>query len=97
VKSKCQNVGAANGEIESKELVGELGFIATAKPKVGLDLKAGSGSVLASFECGGASEATGKGSGTGMPRELGGSVIGRGGILNSMTSTNSTTFEANAG
>jgi hypothetical protein len=97
VASKCQNVGAANGEIETKELVGELGFIATTKPKVGLDLKAASGSVLASFECGGASEMTGKGSGSGTPREIEGSVIGNVGNLNNMTTANTTSYEDKAG
>jgi hypothetical protein len=98
IVSKCQNIGAANGEIEAKELVGELGFIASGpKPKVGLDLKAASGAVMASFECGGASEVTGKGSGTGMPREIEGSVIGKLAKLDTMVTTNTTTYEAKAG
>jgi len=53
----CQSSGAAAGEIRSAALEGGIDFIKEneegVKPEVGLDLKAGSGSLL-SFECGGA-------------------------------------------
>jgi hypothetical protein len=96
--SDCQNTGGANGQIEAKELAGELGFVAhTAKPKVGVDLKAASGSVMAAFECGGASEVTGKGTGTGTPRELEGSVIGNVKAINTMALKNALSYEASGG
>jgi hypothetical protein len=76
--SFCQNVGAFRGEITLSELVGELGYIQhTEKIKVGLDLKPKLGSSFGSFECGGASELTEHGMGTGTLLELEGSVIGR--------------------
>jgi len=79
--SFCQNVGAFRGEVTANELVGELGIIQAGAPpkppKVGLDLTPKSGSSLASFECGGASEVTEHGMGTGTLLELEGSVIGR--------------------
>jgi hypothetical protein len=95
--SDCQSIGANNGEIEFKELTGRLGFIAAgSKPKVGIDLKAASGTALASFECGGANGVTGKGSGTGTLREIEGSVIGKVGKLNLMTRANTSAYEAKA-
>jgi hypothetical protein len=76
--SYCQNVGNFRGEVTGNELVGELGYIEHAlRTKVGVDLKPKSGSALASFECGGASEITEHGMGTGTFLELTGSVIGR--------------------
>jgi hypothetical protein len=47
----CENKGAGTKEIETKDLVGELGFIATGKD--GLRLKPESGTYLAEFECAG--------------------------------------------
>jgi hypothetical protein len=52
--------------------------------------------VLASFECGGASEATGLGSGEGTPRELIGSVIGKVGVVDRMGAANTLTYRANS-
>jgi hypothetical protein len=76
IEQFCQNAGSANGEIEGNEVTGEIGLIGHPKKlKVGLDLKPAAGSNLATYECGGASEATGKGAGTGTPYELQGSVI----------------------
>jgi alpha-tubulin suppressor-like RCC1 family protein len=102
--SECQNKGSTNGEIKANELAGELGFIkhpknkkGTKGAKVGLDLRPASASNLASFECGGANEVTGEGSGTGTARELEGSVIGRVANINAMTSTNTVTYEASGG
>jgi hypothetical protein len=76
---QCQNeIGSTNGEVAGKELVGELGFISHPRRlKVGWDLKPASGSNLLSFECGGANSMTGKSLGTGAPREVQGSVIGK--------------------
>jgi hypothetical protein len=94
--SDCQNIGSPAGQIETKELAGELGFIEVRpKAKVGVDLKAASGSQIAMFECGGA--VAGKGTGTGTLRELEGSVIGRAGNLNNMVSANSAAYEAKSG
>jgi hypothetical protein len=76
--SFCQNLGNFRGEITMNELVGELGYIEhTERIKVGLDIKPSSGSAFALFECGGASELTEHGMGTGTFLELTGSVIGR--------------------
>jgi hypothetical protein len=101
IASDCQNKGSLNGEIQANELAGELGFIKKTKnkkgTKVGVDLKPASGSSLASFECGGANEVSGKGTGTGTARELEGSVIGRVATINTMTSTNTVTYAASGG
>jgi hypothetical protein len=76
--SYCQNVGNFRGEITLNEVVGELGYIEHAlRTKVGVDLKPKSGSAFGLFECGGASEVTEHGMGTGTFLELTGSVIGR--------------------
>ena len=94
----CQNIGSSNGEIESKELTGELGFIKKGKTtQVGVDLKAASESDMAMFECGGANETTGKGTGKGRLRELQGSVIGKAAKLNAMVSENTTTYAVKKG
>ena len=96
-------MGGTNGEIEAKELTGELQFIERVKnpnkelAKAGIDLKAASGGVIASFECGGANGSTGKGAGTGTLRELEGSVIGRVGTTENMVATNTTSYEVSAG
>ncbi len=103
VASDCQGIGAADGEIEVKELAGELGYVEVVPnpvretEKVGIDLKAASSSTLASFECGGANEMLGKGTGTGTLREIEGSVIGNVSDTNNMTSTNTTTYGASGG
>jgi hypothetical protein len=47
----CENKGAGTKEIETKNLVGELGLIATTKD--GIRLKPETGTYLAEFECGG--------------------------------------------
>jgi len=47
----CENKGAGTKEIETKNLVGELGLVATTKD--GIRLKPESGLYLAEFECGG--------------------------------------------
>jgi hypothetical protein len=75
----CQNgAGSTNGVVEFQELEGGLGFISHPKKlKVGWDLKPVSGENLATFECGGANIALEKSLGTGIKRELQGSVIGR--------------------
>lgn len=98
-RSDCQTPGAVNGEIVGNELAGALGVISHARrvPSVGLRLRPVSGQVLASFECGGASEATGIGSGEGTPRELIGSVIGKVGVVDRMSSTNTLTYRESAG
>jgi hypothetical protein len=76
--SYCQNVGNFRGEITLNEVVGELGYIEHGlRTKVGVDLKPKSGSAFGLFECGGASEVTEHGMGTGTFLELTGSVIGR--------------------
>jgi hypothetical protein len=97
--SDCQNSGAANGEISSTELVGELGFIVHSKKKsqVGIDLKPASSVKVASFECGGANEVTGKGAGTGTTAELDGSVIGEVKTLDAMSSSNAVGYAASGG
>jgi hypothetical protein len=98
VSSDCQATGSPNGEIVGNELAGELAFIHAArkKAKVGVDLQ-GAGGVLANFECGGASEGTGKGTGAGTPRELEGSVIGTLKPLNAMSAGNTLTYQVSAG
>ena len=101
--SECQGIDSTNGEIEFKELDGELGYVqVVANPvreeeKVGIDLKAASGSTIASFECGGANETLGKGSGTGTLRELEGSVIGNVADTHNMTSSNTTIYQVTGG
>jgi IPT/TIG domain-containing protein/FG-GAP repeat protein len=96
--SDCQTTGAANGEIVANELKGDLGLISQGKnPAVGVDLKPASGSALASFECGGASAGTLKGTGAGTPRELVGSVIGKVANTNHMTTSNEVLYEASGG
>jgi hypothetical protein len=58
-KTNCQNVLPPEGEpvpipgqIQTKPLKGELGFITTGeKPTVGWDLKPAEGTILAEFEC----------------------------------------------
>jgi hypothetical protein len=99
VKSDCQTTGMANGEIVGNELTGALGVISHTKrvPSVGLRLRAVSGQVLASFECGGASAATGIGSGEGTPREVTGSVIGTVGAVERMSTGNTITYRTRAG
>jgi hypothetical protein len=98
LSSDCQSEGAPNGEIVAGELTGRLGVIALGKkPAVGLDLKPVAGTVLASFECGGASSASGRGNGTGTSYELTGSVIGHVGGLNAMTATNRVIYSASGG
>jgi hypothetical protein len=47
----CENKGAGTKEIETKNLVGELGLITTTKD--GIRLKPETGTFLAEFECGG--------------------------------------------
>lgn len=47
----CENKGAGTKEIETNNLVGELGLVAATKD--GVRLKPESGSFLAEFECGG--------------------------------------------
>lgn len=96
--SFCQNIGAFRGEVTANELVGELGYIQGGdKPKIGLDLKPKSGSSLASFECGGASEITEHGMGTGTLLELEGSVIGRIKPINKPLTEEFVTFAAKGG
>jgi hypothetical protein len=98
LSSDCQSEGAPNGEIVANELTGRLGLIALGKkPAVGVDLKPAAGTVLASFECGGASAATGRGNGTGTSHELTGSVIGKVGVLNAMTGGNNVTYATSHG
>jgi len=53
----CHSGGAAEGEVASSNLVGELGVIAKSsvtalKNKVGIDLRPASGEVFAAFACG---------------------------------------------
>jgi hypothetical protein len=94
----CQNIGAFRGEVTANELVGELGFIVGGeKPRVGLDFKAKTGKVLASFECGGATELTEHGLGTGTLLEVEGSVIGRILPINRMTQESFVSFVAKKG
>jgi hypothetical protein len=99
VQSDCQTTGAANGEIVADELAGEVAFISDKpkKPVVGMNLQPASGSALANYECGGASEATGKGTGVGTARELIGSMIGKVATVNAMATGNATTYEETAG
>jgi IPT/TIG domain/FG-GAP repeat len=99
VGSDCQNAGGANGEIETNELRGALGVISHAKkvPVVGLDLRPASGHVLASFECGGGSTATGIGGGDGAPREIVGSVIGQVRVVDRMSAGNTVTYRTSGG
>jgi hypothetical protein len=79
IESFCQNeLGSKNGQIAFKELEGELGFISHPKKlKVAWELKPASGASLATFECGGANATLEKSVGTGIKRELQGSVMGR--------------------
>ena len=51
IELPCENKGAGTHQIETKNLVGELGLIATTKD--GLRLKPEAGTYLAEFECGG--------------------------------------------
>ncbi len=99
LSSDCQNSGSQNGEIRLPELAGELGFLGHKgkKATVGVDLNPASGTVLASFECGGASESTGKGTGSGSARELEGSIIGKLAKVDRMTQTNALAYAASAG
>jgi hypothetical protein len=99
VQSDCQTVGSANGEIVANPLTGEFGSITMTETTgtVGMDLTPASGAALASFECGGASEATGKGTGTGTARELVGSVIGKVTHIDIMGASNVITYEKSAG
>ena len=79
IESFCQNeLGSKNGQIAFKEVEGELGFIShPRKLKVGWDLKPVSGANLAALECGGASSTLEKSVGTGIKREVQGSVVGK--------------------
>lgn len=97
--SWCQNAGEFRGEIAAKELIGEIGYIPAKTPatQVGLDLKPASGSILAMFECGGANELTEHGMGTGIFREIEGSVIGHLLKINSMLSENVVKFVSKKG
>jgi hypothetical protein len=90
----CQNAGNFRGEITAQELSGELGYI-KATTAVGMDLKALSGENMGMFECGGANELTEHGMGTGVFRELTGSVIGRVGKANMMTTAGLVMFVVN--
>jgi hypothetical protein len=97
LESWCQNIGSFRGEVTSKELTGELGYIEHVgnKTKVGLDLKAATGTAMAMFECGGAEETIPMeeiGTGTGTQLELEGSVIGRVKTLNKATEENLVTY-----
>jgi hypothetical protein len=97
LESWCQNVGSFRGEIPAKEVTGELGYIEHVgnKTKVGLDLKATTGTSMAMFECGGASETIPMleiGTGTGTLLELEGSVIGRVKKLNKPVEENLVSF-----
>jgi hypothetical protein len=100
-KNWCQEVGAGNrpeseiGEIKA-ELTGKLGFIEGTK-EVGIEYRPALGSRLTIFECGGANETTGKGTGKGRLRELQGSVIGKAAKLNAMVSENTTTYAVKKG
>jgi len=51
IELPCENKGAGTHQIETKNLVGELGLIASTKD--GLRLKPETGTFLAEFECGG--------------------------------------------
>jgi hypothetical protein len=96
--SFCQNLGNFRGEVTANELVGELGYIEhTERIKVGVDIKPKSGSALAVFECGGASELTEHGMGTGTSLELTGSVIGRIKPINKPLEETFTYFTASGG
>ncbi len=90
----CQNVGNFRGEVNAQELSGELGYI-KATAAVGMDLKGLSGENMGMFECGGASELTEHGMGTGVFRELTGSVIGRVRKANIMTTEGLVKFTVN--
>jgi hypothetical protein len=91
----CQNeIGSTNGHILFKELEGEVGFISHPKKlRIGLDLKPLSGSALAAFECGGANLLSEKSLGTGIKRELQGSVIGRILPIDKMEMKSTATYE----
>jgi hypothetical protein len=98
LSSWCQNIGSFRGEVSTNELAGELGYIEhTTKTKVGLDLKAKTGTALALFECGGAAEVGEHGLGTGTLLEVEGSVIGRVKKINVMTEENLLTTTVKAG
>lgn len=62
----CQSAGAASGEVLTHTLNGELGVIKTEgvpkNNKIGLDLKATTGEVIAEFECGALTQITVTGS-----------------------------------
>jgi hypothetical protein len=95
IEAQCQNgLGSKNGEVEFSELEGVLGWISHPKKlRVGWDLKPASGSSLASFECGGANAISEKSLGTGIKRELQGSVIGRILPVDNMAVEHSLSFE----
>lgn len=78
VEGPCENkAGSTAGEISFEELEAELGFISHPKKlKVGWAIHPKSGANLATFECGGEIVAE-KSTGTGIPRELQGTVIAR--------------------
>jgi hypothetical protein len=93
LKTWCQSVTNNRGEITGQELVGEPGYILTPT-QVGVDLKPKSGSALATFECGGASEApVERGTGLGTLVEVEGSIIGRVKKINVMTEENFVLFK----
>jgi hypothetical protein len=97
-ESWCQNIGGFRGEVTVNELAGELGFFdKKGIKKVGLDLKAKSGTALAMYECGGANEITEHGMGTGTLMELEGSVIGQVKTVNHPVEENGVTFAVKAG
>jgi hypothetical protein len=102
LESWCQNIGSFRGEVSTKELTGELGYIEHVgkKTKVGLDLKPTTGKALAMFECGGAEETVPMveiGTGTGTLYEVEGSVIGRIKRLNRPVTENIVTYAVNSG
>jgi hypothetical protein len=97
LKTWCQNVSNFRGEVTAQELTGEIGYIVATK-SVGLDLKAKTGSTIALFECGGASESpVERGTGTGTLMEIEGSVIGAIKKINVMTEENILTFKVSSG
>jgi hypothetical protein len=96
----CQNSMANNGEITTKELIGDLGFISRARPKqpvVGFDLRPASEPNLAVFECGGANKLAGKSTGLGTSRELQGSVIGKTEPIDAMETERMLAFQSGGG
>jgi hypothetical protein len=97
-ESFCQNIGGFRGEVTMNELTGELGYIEhNGKTKVGLDIKPKIGKALVLFECGGASELTERGLGTGKLLEVEGSVIGRIKTINKPVEENIVTFTVKRG